>query len=66
MYLENFSYQSKGSRIIISGYASDVDEAHQFRELLRKQENFKETNFTIPNWLQQKGVNFRASFNLEK
>ena len=66
MYLENFSYQSEGSRIILSGYASNIDEAHEFREALRGQKSFKETNFTIPDWLQPKGVNFRVSFNLEK
>jgi len=66
MYLENFSYQSEGSRIILSGFAFNIDQAHKFREALREQENFKETDFTIPDWLQQKGVNFRASFNLKK
>jgi len=66
MYLENFSYQSEGSRIILSGFALDIDEAHKFREILREQENFKKTDFTIPDWLQQKGINFRVSFNLEK
>ena len=66
IYLENFSYQSEGSRIILSGYASNIDEAYKFRESLREQENFKETDFTIPDWLQQEGINFRASFNLEK
>ena len=64
--LENFSYQSEGSRIILSGFALDIDEAHKFREILREQENFKKTDFTIPDWLQQKGINFRVSFNLEK
>jgi Tfp pilus assembly protein PilN len=66
IYLENFSYQSEGSRIIFSGYALDIDSAHKFRELLREQKNFKETNFTIPDWLQLKGVSFRVSFVLEK
>jgi len=64
--LENFSYQLEGSRVILSGYASNIDEAHEFRELLREQENFKETDFIIPDWLQQKGINFRVSFRLEK
>ena len=62
MHLESFSYHAEGSRIILSGYASNIDEAHEFRERLRRQEDFKEINFTLPDWLQPEGTNFRASF----
>ncbi|MEA3452763.1 MAG: PilN domain-containing protein [Patescibacteria group bacterium] len=66
VYLENFSYQTRGSQVVFTGYALDIDSANNFRQTLREQEDFKETNFVIPDWLQQKGVNFRVSFNLEK
>lgn len=66
IYFENFSYQSEDSRITLSGFAPDIDEVYKFRETLRERENFKETDFIIPDWLQQKGINFRVIFYLEK
>lgn len=66
MHLESFFYHRDGSRIIVSGYAANIDEAYEFREKLREQNDFKEINFTIPDWLQPENINFRVNFILQK
>ncbi len=66
VYLESFSYQAKSSQVIISGYAHSVDRAHEIRERFRGQEDFKEISLTLPDWLQPTGIDFRASFVLQK
>jgi|AntAceMinimDraft_18_1070375.scaffolds.fasta_scaffold25724_4 hypothetical protein len=66
MHIEIFSYQSESLKVTISGYAANIDDAYEFREKIKGQKNFKEVNFSIPDWLQEKGTNFRISFVLEK
>ncbi len=63
-HLRVFSYHEDGSRVMLSGYAVDVDDAYKFREQLREQENFQEVSFALGDWFQDKGISFRVNFIL--
>ncbi|MBU3918707.1 hypothetical protein KKC63_02255 [Patescibacteria group bacterium] len=64
--LDFFSYNEKGNKIMITGTASDVEEADEFRNALREQEGLNNIIFTLPDWLQTGKINFRVEFELEK
>jgi len=56
--LETFSYNHE--QAVITGIASDLETAHEFREVLKK--SFKEVDFVLPDWLQQGEINFKVIF----
>ncbi len=66
MYLERFSYQADNSPITFTCYAPTIDSIYQFRERMRSQEDFKDVNFVLPDWLEPSNITFRVSFKLEK
>lgn len=66
IYLDSFSYQKEDSRVVLSGYASTIDEIYAFRERFRDQEDFEEVNFILPDWLQPQDINFRVIFVLKR
>lgn len=61
IYLDNFSYQRKDSRVIFSGKAISIDRAYEFREKLKKDKKLSDIKFTIPDWSQAKEVSFQVS-----
>ncbi|MCX6737955.1 MAG: hypothetical protein NTY11_00865 [Candidatus Parcubacteria bacterium] len=66
MYLERFSYQADNSQINFTCYAPTIDSIYQFRERMRSQEDFKDVNFVLPDWLEPNNITFRVSFKLAK
>lgn len=66
MYLERFSYQADNSQITFTCYAPTIDSIYQFREKMRSQEDFKDVNFVLPDWLEPDNITFRVSFKLVK
>jgi len=64
--LESFSYNGEDSKIMITGTASNVEEAYEFRNVLRDYEGIKNLIFTLPDWLQTGEINFIVEFDLEK
>ena len=64
--LESFSYNEEGSKIMITGTASDVEEAYEFRNVLRERKGLKNLVFVLPDWLQAGKINFTVEFDLEK
>jgi Tfp pilus assembly protein PilN len=66
MYLERLSYQADNSQITFTCYAPTIDSIYQFREKMRSQEDFKDVNFVLPDWLEPDNITFRVSFKLVK
>jgi len=64
--LESFSYNKESGKVMISGLALDVEQAYEFRNILREQDWLNNLAFTLPDWLQAGKINFRAEFNSQK
>jgi len=64
--LESFSYAEEDSQIMITGIASDIEEAYDFRNILKEQEDLDNLVFSLPDWLQAGKINFTAKFDLKK
>ncbi len=63
--LESFSYTGEDSRVMITGTASDIEEAYELRNTLREQEELSNLVFTLPDWLQVGKIDFRIEFDLK-
>jgi len=64
--LDFFSYNQKGNKVIITGIASDMEEAYEFRNVLREEDGLNNIVFTLPDWMQAGKINFRVEFELKK
>ena len=64
--LDSFSYNQQGNKVMITGTASDVEGAYEFRNILREQDGLDNIVFTLPDWLQAGKINFRVEFEIEK
>jgi len=64
--LDSFSYNAEGNKIMITGTASDVEEAYEFRNVLREEDGLNSVAFALPDWMQTGEINFRVEFELKK
>ena len=64
--LESFSYNGEDSQVMITGTASDIEEAYELRNILREQKELSNLVFTLPDWLQVGKIDFRIEFDLKK
>lgn len=64
--LDSFLFQEEDNKVSISGTASSLEKADELRARLREELDFKNLDFSLPDWLQSEEINFRVSFNIEK
>jgi len=61
--LDSFLFQGEENKVSISGTATSLQKAGEFRARLREEPDFKNLDFNLPNWLQNEEINFRVTFN---
>lgn len=64
--LDSFLFQEESNKVSLSGSASGLEKTYELRDRLREEPDFKNLDFSLPNWLQSDEVNFRVNFNIKQ